>query len=145
MLVAPTRRSTQAAAARESGFGVADWPALGPSARLVVTDPAGLAVARSVVERQLATIDLAASRFRPDSELSQLNLAAGDWVAVSPLFARALRVARDAAQWSDGLVDPTVGAALIELGYDRTFTLVAADGPPLRLTARAARRGRAAG
>jgi thiamine biosynthesis lipoprotein ApbE len=138
MLAAPPRRSTQAAAALESGFGVADWSALGTSARLVVTDPAALAVARSVVERQLAAIDLAASRFRPDSELSYLNLAAGDWVVVSPLFARALRVARDAAQWSDGLVDPTVGAALIELGYDRTFTLVAADGPPLRLTARAA-------
>lgn len=138
MLAAPTRRSIQAAAATQLGFGVADWSALGTSARLVVTDPAALAAARSVVERQLAAIDLAASRFRSDSELSQLNLAAGDWVEVSPLFARALRVARDAAQWSDGLVDPTVGAALIELGYDRTFTLVATDGPPQRVTARAA-------
>jgi thiamine biosynthesis lipoprotein ApbE len=138
MLAAPTRRSTQAAAATHSGFGVADWRALGTSASLVVTDPAALAAARFVVERQLAAIDLAASRFRSDSELSHLNLAAGDWVAVSPLFARALRVARDAAQWSDGLVDPTVGAALIELGYDRTFALVATDGPPLNVTARAA-------
>jgi thiamine biosynthesis lipoprotein ApbE len=138
MLAAPTRRSIQAAAATQLGFGVADWSALGTSARLVVTDPAALAAARSVVERQLAAIDLAASRFRSDSELSHLNLAAGDWVEVSPLFARALRVARDAAQWSDGLVDPTVGAALIELGYDRTFTLVATDGPPQRVTARAA-------
>ncbi|HEY0871497.1 MAG TPA: FAD:protein FMN transferase, partial [Acidothermaceae bacterium] len=68
---------------------------------------------------------------------SRLNLAAGDWVSVSPLFAQALRVACDAAQWSDGLVDPTVGRALIDLGYDRTFTLVAADGPPLTVVARA--------
>ena len=42
---------------------------------------------------------------------------------------QALRVALDAAAWTDGLVDPTVGAALIDLGYDRTFTFVAADGP----------------
>jgi thiamine biosynthesis lipoprotein ApbE len=137
VLVDETRRTTQTAAATKAGLGVADWTALGTSARLLVTDPAALAPARAVVERQLAAIDLAASRFRSDSELSRLNLAAGDWVAVSPLFVQALRVARDAAQWSDGLVDPTVGAALIDLGYDRTFTLVAADGPPLTLFARA--------
>jgi thiamine biosynthesis lipoprotein ApbE len=138
VLVDETRRTTQTAVATQAGLGVADWTALGTSARLLVTDPEALAPARAVVERQLAAIDLAASRFRSDSELSRLNLAAGDWVAVSPLFARALRVARDAAQWSEGLVDPTVGAALIDLGYDRTFTLVAAAGPPLTLFARAA-------
>ena len=140
MIVEKTRRATQNAAAQRAGLGVADWTALGTSARLVVTDPAALASARAIVEQQLAAIDLAASRFRGDSELSRLNLAAGDWIAVTPLFARALRVARDAAQWSDGLVDPTVGAALIDLGYDQTFTLVAADGPaltPLTLFARA--------
>jgi len=136
VLVEGTRRASQAAAAAEARLGVADWVALGTSARLLVTDPAALPSARAVVERQLAAIDLAASRFRPDSELSCLNLAAGEWVSVSPLFARALRVARDAAQWSEGLVDPTVGAALIDLGYDRTFSLVAADGPPLTLVAR---------
>jgi thiamine biosynthesis lipoprotein ApbE len=136
VLVDETRRTTQTAAATKAGLGVADWTALGTSARLLVTDPAALAPARAAVERQLAAIDLAASRFRSDSELSRLNLGAGDWVAVSPLFAQALRVARDAAQGSDGLVDPTVGAALIDLGYDRTFTLVAADGPPLTLFAR---------
>lgn len=137
VLIEQTRRATQTDAATLAGLGVADWTALGTSARLVVTDPSALPSARVVVERQLAAIDLAASRFRSDSELSRLNLAAGDWVSVSPLFAHALRVARDAAQWSDGLVDPTVGRALIDLGYDRTFTLVAADGPSLTLFARA--------
>jgi len=131
------RRAVQVAAATEAGFGVADWVALGTSAHVVVSDPASLAPAREVVERLLAAVDLAASRFRPDSELSGLNRAAGEWVAISPLFAQLLRVGRDAAEWSDGLVDPTVGAALIELGYDRTFALVQPDGPPLTFTARA--------
>ena len=51
------------------------------------------------------------------------------WVSVSPLFARALRIAIDAAAWTDGLVDPTVGGVLVDHGYDRTFTAVAPDGP----------------
>lgn len=112
-----------------------DWPALGTSAQLVVTDPEGLPVARAAVERVLAEIDLAASRFRADSELGRLNTAAGAWVDVSPLFARALRVALDAAAWTDGLVDPTVGGALIRLGYDRTFADVPPTAGPLALTA----------
>jgi hypothetical protein len=72
MLAAPTRRSTQAAAAKESGFGVADWTALGTSARVVVTDPAGLAVARSVVRSgtlahgERGSADLRAGQHRLD-------------------------------------------------------------------------------
>jgi thiamine biosynthesis lipoprotein len=126
-----TRRELHRRAVTERGFGAADWPALGTSAQLVVTDAAALPTAREVVEAVVTDIDLAASRFREDSELTGLNNAAGEWRDVSPLLARALRVAIDAADRTDGLVDPTVGAALIDLGYDRTFSLVAADGPAM--------------
>jgi thiamine biosynthesis lipoprotein len=81
------------------------------------------------VEQVLLDIDLAVSRFRDDSELSRLNAADGDWLEISPLLARALRVAIDAATWTDGLVDPTVGGVLIDHGYDRTFEAIASDGP----------------
>ena len=40
---------------------------------------------------------------------------------VSALLAQALAVACDAAERSAGTVDPTVGAALVESGYDRDF------------------------
>ncbi len=43
------------------------------------------------------------------------------WFEVSAGLAEAVRVALAAAQWTSGLVDPTVGAALIRLGYDRDF------------------------
>jgi thiamine biosynthesis lipoprotein len=122
------RRETQAAAARDAGMGTAEWTALGTTAQLIITEPVALHGARALVEQQLAAIDHAASRFRDDSELSRLNAAGGDWVDVSPMFARALRVAIDAAKWTGGLVDPTTGAALIALGYDRTFVDVAPDG-----------------
>jgi thiamine biosynthesis lipoprotein len=46
-------------------------------------------------------------------------------------LARALRVALDAAEETDGLVDPTLGAALVSAGYDRDFALLGDDpGPP---------------
>jgi thiamine biosynthesis lipoprotein ApbE len=120
-----TRGQAQAGAAREQGLDSATWRALGTSVQLVVTDH--LAEARAAVEQVLADIDLAASRFRDDSELSRL--VPDTWTEASPLFARALQVARDAAEWTSGLVDPTVGQSLRDLGYDRTYQLVLKDGP----------------
>lgn len=131
--MATTRREQHADAARAAGMAVADWPSIGTTTELVVTDPSAMPAARAAVEEQLAAVDMAASRFRVDSELMQLNAAAGRWHPVSPLLAQLLRVAIDAAEWTDGLVDPTVGAALIDLGYDRTYREVALDGPPLRV------------
>jgi FAD:protein FMN transferase len=48
------------------------------------------------------------SLFRRESELSRVNRAPASVVAVSPLFARALTVALDVAEETDGLVDPTL-------------------------------------
>jgi FAD:protein FMN transferase len=68
------------------------------------------------------------SRFRPESELSRVNAASEPAVRVSPLFARALRVALDVARATDGLVDPTLAAALEHAGYDRDFARLSVDG-----------------
>jgi thiamine biosynthesis lipoprotein len=123
----------QHAQAAALGWGSLSWRALGTSVQLVVTDPAALAHARDAVQSVLEAIDLAASRFRGDSELSRLNAAAGHERVASPLFREALRVALDAAAWTDGLVDPTVGASMLATGYDRTYRLVDRDGPPITL------------
>lgn len=120
-----TRGQAQAQAAQEQGLQSATWRALGTSVQLVVTDH--LEQARAAVEQVLDEIDLAASRFRDDSEL--VRLQPDTWTEVSPLLARAVQVARDAAEWTDGLVDPTVGQSLRDLGYDRTYRLVLPDGP----------------
>ena len=69
----------------------------------------------------------------PDSELTRVNRAGGERVAVGPLLLEALRVALDAARSTGGLVDPTVGRALRVSGYDSTFRVVAArDGDTFR-------------
>jgi thiamine biosynthesis lipoprotein len=61
------------------------------------------------------------SRFRPDSELSRVNALGAEAFVASPLFVRLLRTALAAAAATDGLVDPTLGAALEAAGYDCDF------------------------
>ena len=87
--------------------------------------------------RPLPPSTCACSRFRPDSELEAVNRAAG---ARSRRSARCSRHAIDAAlmaaEVSRGALDPTVGAALIALGYDRDLDAVRSGPVP---TVRAAR------
>lgn len=105
----------------------ATWRALGTTATVVVTDPAGLDEARAAVVEELAAIDLACSRFREDSELTAVNAAGGRPIAISPLLAHALAVALRAARSSGGLVDPTLGADLRRAGYNRDFAQLTHD------------------
>jgi thiamine biosynthesis lipoprotein ApbE len=102
------------------------WPALGMLVQLVVTPPRLLPAARELLEADLLALDLACSRFRPDSELVAIGTVARGasgpvTMSVSPLLAEAVAVSLRAAQLTDGDVDPTVGGALAELGYDRDF------------------------
>lgn len=101
---------------------------------ILVTPPAHHDQARDVLDEELEAMDRACSRFRPDSELASVNRAGGRPVAVSGLFHEALAAAVRAARLTDGLVDPTVGAALRVLGYDRDFASVAPDGPALTVS-----------
>jgi thiamine biosynthesis lipoprotein len=100
--------------------------AIGTTALVAVGDPEQIDLARAVVEETIAAFDRACSRFRDDSELSALNAAGGRSVEVSPLLLDAIAAAIRAAQLTDGDVDPTVGQALIALGYDRDFDEVVA-------------------
>jgi thiamine biosynthesis lipoprotein len=105
--------------------GTARWRALGTSAAIVVSDRGALAAARAAVEAELAAVDLACSRFRSDSDLSRLNAGAGRPVRVGALLLDAIAVALRAAVLTDGIVDPTIGRALILAGYDRDFATLA--------------------
>lgn len=86
---------------------------------LLVADPTVLAQARAIVDGELDAIEIAGSRFRPDSEICALADANGCCTEVSPVLAELLDAALTAARFTDGDVDPTVGSALIALGYDR--------------------------
>jgi FAD:protein FMN transferase len=86
---------------------------------LLVTDPAALPKARAIVDAELDAVEDAASRFRPDSEICALAAAGGARTPVSPVLAELIEAALTAARLTDGDVDPTVGSAMIALGYDR--------------------------
>jgi thiamine biosynthesis lipoprotein len=115
-----------------SGGATATWGALGSSATVVVTDPELLDEARVAVERAVAAIDETCSRFREDSELTELNASAGRPVTISPLLFEAVEVALGAARITGGAVDPTVCTALERAGYDRDFQDLPPDGPALK-------------
>ncbi len=111
--------------------------ALGTGAVLCVTDPAAVTRARRELVRELRAVDLLASRFREDSELTALNRRAGQCVRVSRRLFAAVALAVDVARRTGGLVDPTVGRALRLAGYDRTFVAVRArDGRFLAISHR---------
>lgn len=86
---------------------------------LLLTRPDLLPQARTIVDAELDLIELAGSRFRPDSEICALAAAGGARTAVSPVLADLIEAALAAASLTDGDVDPTVGSAMIALGYDR--------------------------
>jgi thiamine biosynthesis lipoprotein len=103
---------------------IVEFPVWGTTAVLAVTDHP--AEAERLLRAVLHDVDLACSRFRPDSEVSRLRQ--GREVPVGPVLAEALAVALRAARLTDGLVDPTVGGAVRALGYDRDFAAIV-DGP----------------
>jgi thiamine biosynthesis lipoprotein ApbE len=116
-------------------LGIADDRALGSSLRLVVTNPARLLEAKAAVDAVVMSIDLAASRFRSDSELSRLNASPEQEITISPLLAEAIAAALRGAELTEGAVDPTVGSAIRMAGYDTDFASVPADGDQIQLVA----------
>src|SRR5215470_4165085 len=112
-------------------IGTGYLKALGTSANLLVTDPSSTDRACAILRAELDAIDRACSRFRPDSELWQLNHARGRAMRVSALLAEAVAVALAAAKVTDGDVDPTCGRSLVQLGYDRDFAAARHDTSPL--------------
>jgi thiamine biosynthesis lipoprotein len=107
----------------------AGFKAIGTTNEILATRPEVLAAAVDLAKGHLAALDLACSRFRPDSEVSRLAAMAAvadAWCYASPLFLDYLRAAQHGARISDGLVDFTVGSALIHSGYDQDMDQVRA-------------------
>ncbi len=108
---------------------MATFEVFGTSAVLLVTDPAALGSARAIADAELAAVDEACSRFRPDSELSRLNECQGRLTRISWLLTELIAEALRAAELTNGDVDPTVASALAAAGYDRDFAELPESGP----------------
>jgi thiamine biosynthesis lipoprotein len=109
--------------------GTRTFRAIGTTVAVVVTDADRADEAAALLSEDLCALDLACSRFRADSELMQLEQTGGGRpVAVSPLLFDAIEVACVVAVQTAGTVDPTIGSALVELGYDRDFDQIESCG-----------------
>jgi thiamine biosynthesis lipoprotein len=91
---------------------------------------------RREIERLFVDRDETFSRFRPHSELNRVNDAVGTIVKISAPFAAMLELALRAARLTDGLVDPTIGAAIEAAGYDRDFSELTRSADPAEAAAR---------
>src|SRR5579875_2255063 len=122
--VRPRARDWSRVAVGSPDLAAADRDALGTTARIVTWPAENLPGMLAAVDAELALLDSQASRFREDSELSALHAAGGGTHRISDGLAEAVGIALAAAAWTGGLADPTVGGALIALGYDRDFALI---------------------
>ncbi len=121
MLTLPGETLRRWGAARRS------WRALGTYVQLAVDDHDAADEAERVVRLVLDHVDRTCSRFREDSDLSRANACAGRVVDVDPLLVAAVDTALGAARSTDGLVDPTLGRAMVAAGYDRDFPQLCGD------------------
>ena len=110
--------------AQRPSFAERSFRAIGTSATVVVPEGVDVDLAQSILAEEIAAVDLACSRFRPDSEIESLHRQSGRTVVVSRLLFEALEVAIAVAERTHGAVDPTVGNAMSTLGYDRDFDQV---------------------
>ena len=116
--------TTHGARALSSSAVRVDFEVWSTTATLIVTDPTALDIAQAALGDELAAIDATCSRFRADSEISRVLAIPGHPVILSPLLNSAVSQAIRVAEATGGLVDPTVAAAVIALGYDRDIGAV---------------------
>jgi thiamine biosynthesis lipoprotein len=108
------------------------WTAIGTWCEVLVQAPTRAPEALDRLADDAATyakgvvsdLDVACSRFRPDSEL--IRLRHGTTVEVSATLDGAIAAALRSARATGGLVDPTIATALVANGYDDDLDVVRA-------------------
>ncbi|TIC79323.1 FAD:protein FMN transferase [Nocardioides sp. GY 10127] len=127
-----------------TGRHTARWTDWSCSVRVTTVDARDLGVLEPLVRGLMGDVERAVSRFRPDSDLSRVNAAAGHLVPVRPLTLDLVDVALASARHTHGAVDPLLAADLEALGYDADLAVVRRRVVPLHLGG-GAREGREAG
>lgn len=80
----------------------------------------------ALAERRALELERRWSRFLPSSEISRLNAAGGETVAVTTDTLRLVTTACDAWAFTGGRFDPTVLDAMLHLGYEQSIETVRA-------------------
>ncbi len=115
----------------ESALGTLRFSSMGTTVE-VHAQAAELETAGVVVQSLFHAWDDALTRFRPQSELSQLNRSAGQRFVASDLLFKAVATALHWAEATGGTFDPTLLYQIERLGYRETFeAILQAKLPPL--------------
>lgn len=117
------------ATASISALTSARFRAIGCDHEILTTVAGSSAEAVRIVRELLDELDLVASRFRADSQVSRIAEAATHArvvTTIGPLLTSCLVAALHAARITDGLVDPTVGRSVAASGYDADLDVVRA-------------------
>lgn len=97
------------------------WPVMGTLLRVSAAAPDSAAARRALraARTRVERVDSLMSTYRPDSDLSRINDAAGSgrWVSVAAPTARVLEAALGWARVSDGAFDPTAGPLADAWGF----------------------------
>jgi len=115
---APERRASQ----DRAGWWTLEWRAMGSAVTVLIWAPD--LDAPHLLERaraRLEELEQSWSRFRPESELSNLNRDPLERVVVSEELALILERSCRAWHATDGLFDPTVADAMVANGYGSSF------------------------
>jgi thiamine biosynthesis lipoprotein len=108
------------------------FPCFGTTCRVIVLGDGALGSATDAAAHARDTLlawHAAFTRFEPSSELSALNADPRARVPASDTMLAFVDAARDAAELSGGLVDPTLGQDIVDAGYDADL-----DAPSLSLS-----------
>ena len=105
-----------------------EFRAMGTDVELLLDAPPDASAERAfeAVRAEFERLEAILSRFRPDSELSELNRAGR--LCASPDLLRVTELALEARERTGGRFDPTVHDALVAAGYDRSFEELGAGG-----------------
>ena len=107
-----------------------EFECFGSRCTLIVADARVSDAERAVAQARRRLLEWHAqfSRFEAGSELTRLNHAREETVAVSPMMRRVVQAAIESAAATDGLVDPTLVGEIEQAGYASHFE---GDGLPL--------------
>ncbi|MGC8488818.1 MAG: FAD:protein FMN transferase [Clostridia bacterium] len=115
---------TDSARRSHPGTWAESFALMGTVLTIRVVGPGSATAMRDSILRAVAgmrAVEAACTRFDPDSPASQLGRTPGRWLAVPPPLFHALAIALEVAELTDGRFDPSVGAHLEELGFNRHY------------------------
>lgn len=106
------------------------FPALGSTVEFGVrTAPQAAQQLAQKLKDRVAQFESRFSRFLLTSELTRLNQCSGQPFAASKAFVEILVAARTMNERTNGIVNPLVGSALVDAGYDQSFEKLIEENP----------------